>query len=76
MSCSPLTQQLLYRALRNKFEFQRDEALATMSVYFENPTGIGEHPQIVEDMAKKLEQLSGSEDALRNLQRHFKQHVL
>ena len=54
----------LYQALKSKYESQRDEALATLEVYFNNPAGIGEHPQVVEEMSKALEALANAEDCL------------
>jgi len=54
----------LYQALKSKYESQRDEALATLEIYFNNPAGIGEHPQVVEEMSKALETLANAEDCL------------
>jgi len=59
--------QLLRQALKSRFEAQRDEAKATLAVYLGNSVGIGEHPQVVEEMAKQLENLSNAEDCLSNL---------
>tara|TARA_B000000565_G_scaffold249110_2_gene220219 strand:- start:1151 stop:1354 length:204 start_codon:yes stop_codon:yes gene_type:complete len=60
-------QQKLYQALESKYKAERDEALATLEVYFKNPAGIGEHPQIVEEMSKQLEKLANAEDCLESL---------
>jgi len=57
----------LHRALVSKYEAQRDEALATLEVYFNNPAGIGEHPQVVEEMAKMVEKLANAQDCLEHL---------
>lgn len=57
----------LYQALKSKYESQRDEALATLEVYYSNPAGIGEHPQVVEEMSKALENLANAEDCLEQL---------
>tara|TARA_Y100000004_G_scaffold182772_1_gene229861 strand:- start:50 stop:265 length:216 start_codon:yes stop_codon:yes gene_type:complete len=57
-------KQRLYKALKSKYESERDEALATLEVYFNNPAGIGEHPQVVEEMAKQVEKLANAEDCL------------
>ena len=57
----------LYQALKSKYESQRDEALATLEVYYNNPAGIGEHPQVVEEMSKALENLANAEDCLEQL---------
>ena len=57
----------LNKALKSRYTAQRDEALATLGVYYSNPAGIGEHPQIVEEMAKQLEKLANAQDCLSEL---------
>lgn len=39
-------------ALRAKYIAMRLEAIATLEVYTKNSVGIGEHPQIIEEMDK------------------------
>ena len=63
---------LLLDALEKKYEGMRAEALATLEVYFENAAGIGEHPQIVEEMSKQMEALAAAEDVLGCLKRNYK----
>ena len=63
--------KLLYNALKSKNEAQKAEALAVLDVYFTNAVGIGEHPQIVEEMAKQLELLSNAEDCLESLKKNL-----
>ena len=63
--------KLLYNALKSKYEAEKASALATLDVYFTNAAGIGEHPQIVEEMAKQLELLANAEDCLESLGRNF-----
>jgi hypothetical protein len=46
------TSQLLQDALELKYRAQIAEAKATLSIYFENSVGIGEHPQHLEEMDK------------------------
>ena len=57
----------LHQALVSKYQAQKDEALATLAVYYNNAAGIGEHPQIVEEMSKMLEKFSNAEDCLSAL---------
>tara|TARA_B100000953_G_C17690133_1_gene315199 strand:+ start:236 stop:472 length:237 start_codon:yes stop_codon:yes gene_type:complete len=64
-------KHLLYEALVAHYDAKRADALATLQVYFDNAAGIGEHPQIVEEMAKQLEKLANAEDCLEALQRNF-----
>ncbi len=63
-------QDKLYKALTSKYESQRDTALAELSVYFNSPVGVGEHPHVVEEMGKLLETLANAEDCLATLDRH------
>jgi hypothetical protein len=63
--------KLLYNALKSKYEAEKASALATLDVYFTNAAGIGEHPQIVEEMAKQLELLANAKDCLESLDKNF-----
>ena len=62
-------KEKLYKALLARFEAQKFEAIATLEVYHNNPAGIGEHPQVVDEMAKQigaLEHAEGCISALKN----------
>jgi len=61
----------LHTALVSKYQAQKDEALATLEVYYNNAVGIGEHPQIVEEMSKMLEKLANAEDCLNVLNKYL-----
>ena len=61
------TSQLLQDALELKYRAQIAEAKATLSIYFENSVGIGEHPQHLEEMDKLIVQLTEAEDKLESL---------
>lgn len=71
MSQINVKHKLLLVALKAKYEAERAEALATLEVYFQNPVGIGEHPQHLEEMAKFVEKLTNAEDCLETLETHF-----
>ena len=58
-------------SLKRKYEAQILEAEATLMIYLENAAGIGEHPQMLEEMGKFLEQLSSANDKLANLEMAF-----
>ncbi len=66
-------QSLLFKALRNRFEAERDEASATLEIYFSNPVGIGEHAQLVDEMAKQIEKLANAEDKLNTLTKEYRE---
>ncbi|HIO26257.1 MAG TPA: hypothetical protein EYN16_02270 [Flavobacteriaceae bacterium] len=60
----------LRAALVSRYEAERDGALATLEVYYTSPAGIGEHPQIIEEMAKQVEKLGNAEDCLNVLNKY------
>ena len=60
---------LLYKALESKYKSQIDEAKATLSIYFANPVGIGEHPQHLEEMDKLVSQMAEALDKLETLKK-------
>jgi hypothetical protein len=62
------------RALIRKYEFQRDEAIANLNVYFSNSVGVGEHGSFLEEMDKWMTQLTDAEDKLKSLIGHFAQN--
>lgn len=45
-------------ALRAKYIAMRLEAIATLEIYTKNAVGIGEHPQIIEEMDKLIRTIS------------------
>ena len=65
----------LFRALETKYLAEAQEAFAILEVYFNNPAGIGEHPQIVEEMDKQVTKLNDAEDKIKSLRTHFNDYV-
>ena len=63
----------LIKALKARCKAEAAEAEATMEVYLNNAAGIGEHPQVVEEMAKQLEKLSNADDNLETLERYYEE---
>lgn len=61
----------LYEALKSQFEAQKQKALATLTVYLTNPVGIGEHPQIIDEMVELTKSLAEAEDCIETLQDTF-----
>lgn len=57
----------LYEALKAQFVAQKQKALATLTVYLTNPVGIGEHPQIIDEMVEQTRSLAEAEDCLERL---------
>ena len=57
---SPLTAALI-----RKYEYERDQAIANLNVYFTNPAGIGEHGDIVSQMDEQINKLAVAEGNLK-----------
>jgi hypothetical protein len=64
-------KNILYGALKSQFEAQRQRALATISVYLTNPVGIGEHPQIIDEMVEQTKLLAEAMDCIYCLEETF-----
>jgi hypothetical protein len=64
----------IYRALELKYLAQQQEAVAILEVYFNRPAGIGEHPQIIEEMDKQVALAADAEDKLDYLKNHFAEY--
>lgn len=62
---------LMYNALEKKYESEILQAKTTLTIYFKNSVGIGEHPQHLEEMDKLLASIADSEDKLEMLRKHF-----
>ena len=62
----------LYLALESQYQAQIRNARATLLVYFNNPVGIGEHPQHLEEMDKLVASMVDGHDKLTLLRSEFK----
>jgi len=58
---------LKYDALIKRYEAEIAEAKAILEVYFGASVGIGEHPQIIDEMDTLVEKLANAEDKLHAL---------
>jgi len=61
----------LYQALEAKYTAQIMDARARLSVYFESPVAIGEHPQFTEEIDNLLGQLESATGKLETLSKNF-----
>ena len=66
------TRQKAIDSLKKKYESQILEAEATMMIYLENAAGIGEHPQMLEEMDNMVEKLANASDKLQVLTEFWK----
>ena len=64
--------QKMYEALTLKYRSEMAEAEATLLVYFNNPVGIGEHPQHLEEMDKFVEKMTNDKDKLEMIETIYK----
>ena len=48
-------KRLAYEALKHKYEAQQKDALFVYANYTNNPAGIGEHPDLLEEMDKAVQ---------------------
>ena len=55
-------------ALEARYEAQVAEAHAVIKIYLENPVGIGEHPQHVDEIDKQLQIIADAEEKLKALE--------
>jgi hypothetical protein len=65
------SQSLKLRALIRKYEYQRDEAIANLQVYFENGVGVGEHGDVVDEMDRLVGNLEHAEGKLKTVISYF-----
>ena len=65
-------KNIIYDALFKKYESDKANALATLEIYFNNPSGIGEHPGIIEEMDKMVEKLATAQGNIDTLEGNYK----
>ena len=64
-------QENRFEALKKKYEADIAIAKAELENYFEASVGVGEHPHIIDDMDKLLDNLTSAEEKLKALRDHF-----
>lgn len=55
----------------NKYVGLRDIAIADLSVYIDNPVGVGEHSDIGEEIEKKLKAINDANDMIDTVTKYF-----
>jgi len=61
----------LVRASLAKFEADRQEAIAMIELYINNPVGVPEHPSIVTELTTAITRLADAEEAIAAIERNF-----
>ena len=64
-------RSLILDAQEKKYQSDIAKADATIKVYLENPVGIGEHPQIVDEVDKQISSICKAKEKLEEL-KNFK----
>jgi len=59
------------KAIKTKLEGERDIELADLEVYLNNQVAIGEHPDIGEEIEKKLKKIDSIESVIDTIDKHF-----
>ena len=62
----------IVNSLISRFKAQKDEAIATIMIYMTNPTGIGEHPGIIEELDELFSKAAEADEKLKLLNDKFK----
>jgi hypothetical protein len=66
----------LFQALEAKYTAEILDARARISIYFESPVAIGEHPQHTEELDTLVEQMANASDKLEVLRSNFTDYNL
>jgi hypothetical protein len=66
-----MAENLKLRALKSRYNAQKDEAFATLEVYLGNSVGIGEHPQIIDEMDKLIKTIAEADGCLEVLNKYI-----
>ena len=61
-------RQKLIEALNKKYDADIAQAESTVNIYLDNPVGIGEHPQHVDEIDKQLQIIADAEEKLNILE--------
>ena len=58
----------MINAMRARYEADIAESDATINIYLNNPVGIGEHPQHLEEIDKLLSKIADAKDKMEALE--------
>tara|TARA_Y100000004_G_scaffold83161_1_gene93400 strand:- start:627 stop:833 length:207 start_codon:yes stop_codon:yes gene_type:complete len=63
----PSYKEVIVDSLEKKYEAQMALAEANIKVFMENPVGVGEHPNIVQEVEKLLKEIKDAKEMLDEL---------
>ena len=64
-------KQNLYKALYDHYAAKRNKAIFHMNLAFEKPVAVGDHPQIVDDCIKLIDEIAAADESLEILRSYF-----
>ena len=63
-----MLRQAILQALEDKYNAQISEADATIKIYLDHSVGIGEHPQVLDEIDKLVHKIAEAEEKLKIIQ--------
>ena len=64
-------KQNLYKALHDHYTAKKNKAIFQMNLAFEKPIAVGDHPQIVDDCIKLIDEIAAADESLEVLKDYF-----
>lgn len=64
-------ENLKLRALKSRYNAQKDNAFATLEIYLTNSVGIGEHPQIMDEIDKLIKSIAEADGCLETISKYI-----
>ena len=58
-------------AIYNQWAGKRDQAIADLTIYLENPVGVGEHSNIGEEIKNKIREVDKYDSLVQTIENHF-----
>lgn len=65
------TSSLVITALQSHFKAKRDQAVAHLSIFVNNPVGVGDHQNLLKECVDLVEQIAAAEENMRVVQKLF-----
>lgn len=59
------------KSIFNEFFAKKEQAIADLEVYLENPVGVGEHSDISEEIKKKIKEIDKYSSLVDTVKDHF-----
>ena len=69
-------KKAMYDTALAEFEAQRDKAITNARIYLENPSGIGEHGQVVDEFIKQIKLAAEADEAASMLIDTFRDEMI